>query len=148
MTSGGIQPAAPFDVNDVQGDVVPGFKTGHRRFLIMKIDEPIAARHALGELADRVTKSSEVQEFRDRNQRAEAQAGPWLNVALSRTGCERLGIEEFGTQEQKESFENGIEFATGPPGTYPGLRPRDELDIQNQQKSRRVRNRSGRSFVI
>ena len=123
MRSDGAQSTAPFDVNDVQGDVVPGFKTGHRRFLVVKIDEPRAARHVLSELADRVTKCSDVQKFRDQDRQAEAKAGPWLNVALSRKGLERLEIAEFGTQEQKQSFENGIEHATG---SMEGRLPADE----------------------
>jgi Dyp-type peroxidase family len=123
MRSDGAQSTAPFDVNDVQGDVVPGFKTAHRRFLVVKIDEPHAARHALSELADRVTKCSDIQKFRDQDQQAEAKAGPWLNVALSRKGRERLEIAEFGTPQQKQSFENGIEHATGP---IQGRLPADE----------------------
>jgi Dyp-type peroxidase family len=118
-----MQSIAPFDVNDVQGDVVPGFKTGHRRFLVVKIDEPRAARHVLSELGDRVTKCSDIQKFRDQDPQAEAKAGPWLNVALSRKGLERLGIAEFGTPQQKQSFENGIEHATGP---IQGRLPADE----------------------
>jgi Dyp-type peroxidase family len=114
MRSDGAQSPAPFDVNDVQGDVVPGFKTDHRRFLVAKIDEPSVARQVLSEFADRVTKCSDVQEFRDQDQQAGAKRGPWLNVALSRKGLERLEIAEFGTQEQQQSFENGIEHATGP----------------------------------
>jgi Dyp-type peroxidase family len=114
MRSDGVQSTAPFDVNDVQGDVVPGFKTDHRRFLVAKIDEPRAARQVLSELVNRVTKCSDVQKFWDQDRRPEAKAGPWLNVALSRKGLERLGIAEFGTPEQQRSFANGIEHATGP----------------------------------
>jgi len=123
MTSDGAQSTAPFDVDDVQGAVVPGFKTGQQQFLVVKIDEPHAARPVLSELADRVTKCSDVQKFRDQDQQARARAGPWLSVALSRTGLERLGIEGFGTPEQRQSFENGIEHATGP---MQGRLPADE----------------------
>ena len=114
MRSDGAQSIAPFDVNEVQGDVVPGFKTRHRRFLVVQIDEPDVVRHGLSELVGLVTKCSEVQKFRDQDQRAEAKAGPWLNIALSRTGLERLEIAPFGTPEQQQSFANGIERATGP----------------------------------
>jgi len=114
MRSDGMQSIAPFDANEVQGDVALGFKRPCRRFLVVKIDDPRTARHDLSELADRVTKCSDVQEFRDQHQQAGAKAGPWLNVALSRKGLECLGIEEFGTEEQQQSFENGIEHATGP----------------------------------
>ena len=118
MRSDGAQSPAPFDVNDVQGDVVPGFKTGHRRFLVVQIDEPPAARSVLSKLADEVTKCSDIQD-----QQAGAKAGPWLNVALSRKGLERLEIATFGTQEQSRSFEKGIEGATGP---IQGRLPADE----------------------
>ena len=103
MRSDGAQSTAPFDVNDVQGDVVPGFKTNHRRFLVVKIDEPHAARHVLSELADQVTKCSDVQKFRDQDQRAEAKAGPWLNVALSRDGprtSRYRGVRNGGTEAE------------------------------------------------
>jgi Dyp-type peroxidase family len=114
MRPDGVQPPAPFDVNDVQGDVVPGFKTAHRRFLVVKIDEPSVARQVLSEFADRVTKCSDVQKFRDQDQQPGAKAGPWLNVALSLKGLERLEIADFETFEQQQSFKNGIEHATGP----------------------------------
>ena len=114
MRPDGVQSTAPFDVNDVQGDVVPGFKTGHRRFLVAKIDEPRAARHVLSELADRVTKCSDVLKLRNQDQQAEAKAGPWLNVALSLKGLERLEIAKIETFERQQSFKNGIVHATGP----------------------------------
>jgi Dyp-type peroxidase family len=126
MTSNGAPAAAPFDVDEVQGDILPGFKRPCRLFLVMKIDEPGAARRALGELANRVTKCSDIQKFRDEGQQAEVKAGPWLNVALSREGLERLGIAEFGTEEDRRAFRNGIEAATGP---IEGRLPADESHI-------------------
>lgn len=86
----------PVNLDDVQGNVAPGFATRRQAFLLLRFGEPANAREWLAELARSVAPA----------RLAAAKEGSLVNVALSWAGLERLdapGLEGF-----PEEFRQGM----------------------------------------
>ena len=82
---------------DVQGLVVSGYAHMHcASFLLLRIGDPAAARHWVGELAGRVTTSEKAEERR------------CVNVAFSASGLGRLGVDEDDLDTFSVPFREGM----------------------------------------
>lgn len=83
--------------HDVQGLVVSGYAHMHcATFLLLRIGDPAAARHWVGELAGRVTASEKAEERR------------CVNVAFSASGLGRLGVVEDDLDTFAVPFREGM----------------------------------------
>jgi Dyp-type peroxidase family len=96
------------NVENIQGNIIPGFKKDHQHFLFYTIKDADAARTWLGSLHERLSSSKEVFEAHDlwKTMRKRLGREPdnvqfiFLNVALSATGLKKIKPEtevaEFG----------------------------------------------------
>ena len=104
----------------VQGDVIPGFRAGHRVYLLWQIDDRQRAKQALSDLSrsrsrsvssavDVLSVSSAVDVLQDRGDGRRDSV--WLNVAFSRHGLDQLGITD-DVRDDGGHFRLGIQAAT------------------------------------
>jgi Dyp-type peroxidase family len=98
----GRQPAEPeLAIDQIQGNVLPGFRTDAQVLLALRISQPGAARDWLSRAAKEVTTAHHVFDV----DQAEAEAkmghrppparGPWLNLGLSYSGLTALTATSF-----------------------------------------------------
>jgi Dyp-type peroxidase family len=82
---------------DVQGLVMSGYSTMHQaRYLLLRVDEPSAARAWIGELAGRVTSGAAPETER------------CINVAFTAPGLRALGLETSELQTFPAPFTEGM----------------------------------------
>jgi Dyp-type peroxidase family len=88
----------PLDLDEIQGNVVPGFKKDHQHFVFFSISDPAAARTGLSKLHARLSSAAKVLVAHAEWKRQKAKLGkdpvlpPFLlfNIALSATGLVKL----------------------------------------------------------
>ena len=95
----------------VQGDVIPGFRAGHRAYLLWQIDDPQRAKQVLSDLSRSKSRSvfSAAAVLQDRSDGRRDSV--WLNVAFSRHGLDQLGITD-DVRDHEGHFGLGIQAAT------------------------------------
>lgn len=100
------------DVDEIQGDVLPGFNTLHRRLIAVCFDQRDRGQTMLAELAPRVATLAEVCHLRSerRERLAHGRGRPrtplWLNLALTARGLQRLGADPTSVRDR--SFAAGL----------------------------------------
>jgi len=92
-------PDVKLEVEQIQGNVVPGFRTDLQAVIALRFAAAGPARRWLGELARSVTSARDVRTGRIRR-------GAWVNVGLSSAGLERL--EAPGRQDLPVEFRAGM----------------------------------------
>lgn len=98
MPEAGQEPI--LEVEDIQGNVIPGFNKPHQALVFVGVREPATALPWIAHLAARVTSAHDVLEFRRARRFALSSANlfppsvasSWLNIAFSASGLEKLGI--------------------------------------------------------
>jgi Dyp-type peroxidase family len=109
-----LEPVLPLD--DIQGNVIPGFNKRHQRLLGLRISDLGAAKRWLARIAPEVTTAAEVQRYKElrRELKARRGGGPsglaagWTNLALSAPALRRLvGAGEVDRFED-EAFKVGL----------------------------------------
>ena len=91
----------PVDLDDIQGNITPGFGTRRQAFLLLRFAEPAEARGWLAEVAPRVAPARQ----------AGAKDGALVNVAFSWAGLERLGAPAL--DHFPEEFRAGMAARAG-----------------------------------
>jgi Dyp-type peroxidase family len=107
-------PQPDIDVDEIQGDVLPGFRRDHQAFLFARIDKSEMAKQTLARLLPRVSTARDVWRIRqleDQARQANRQPRPfdgaWVNVAFTSAGIRRLlGGRYAGLDD--ESFAAGL----------------------------------------
>jgi Dyp-type peroxidase family len=104
VVTGPVVPGAPVEplltVDEIQGNILPGFNTLHQTLLGLKLppDDVQAARPLLRDLVPLVSTLAQVSEFRNVRRRALRRGEPrppspiWMNLALDVNGLQRLGF--------------------------------------------------------
>jgi Dyp-type peroxidase family len=95
-------------VQDVQGNVAPGFRKGHQALLLVRFPDGAAPHAWLTELRPRVTSTQDVLDFvrarrlaREQRPGGELDLGAtWVNLALSASGLARLGADVSAFPEE------------------------------------------------
>ncbi|UOQ54333.1 Dyp-type peroxidase [Hymenobacter cellulosivorans] len=108
------------ELDDIQGNIFPGFKKDNQHFLFFRITEPTAARAWLKALAPRLSSASEVSVAHAlwKHMRRRLAHEPnnldflFLNCAFSAAGLQTLGIEGVAEFED-EAFQLGLEARAG-----------------------------------
>src|SRR2546423_8356156 len=97
----------PLRLNEIQGNISPGFRKDHQAFVFVRFGDGPGPREWLGELQHVVASAEELQAFdvlfklvgqRRAARETEVVRSTWINVALSWTGLQRIGAprcEEF-----------------------------------------------------
>ncbi|HEY7074247.1 MAG TPA: Dyp-type peroxidase [Solirubrobacteraceae bacterium] len=99
---------------DIQGNVVLGFNKPFQRFVALRLPDDVeAARRWLGKVADEVTSSQTVKDYKDNGT-----IGPatWLGVGLTWTGLTRLGVPDLDSV-----LRDDYAFRAGPAARAPDL---------------------------
>jgi Dyp-type peroxidase family len=91
----------PVDLDNIQGNVTPGFATRRQAFVLLRFGGPTQARHWLAEVSRGVAPA----------RLAGAKEGSLVNVALSWAGLERLGAP--GLEHFPEEFREGMAARAG-----------------------------------
>jgi Dyp-type peroxidase family len=81
-------------LHNIQGNVIPGFRSDYQSFLLIRFPEGQSARAWLKELQPEVTSARQVDDFlaaRRGAARPHDMSATWLNVAFSWQGLKRLG---------------------------------------------------------
>jgi len=122
-------PASPepvLELDEIQGNVFPGFNKDHLSLLSFALVEQTAAARTLGWLADEVATAAEVRAFNQlfatsRRRRGHEQTvlAAWCNVALSRSMLAELGAGV--AQFQDRAFAEGFATRNGSAGAEPDL---------------------------
>lgn len=89
------------DLDDVQGNVTPGFATRRQAFVLLRFGAPAAARRWLAELAPGVAAARQTG----------VKEGALVNVAFSAAGLEQLGAP--GLARFPEEFRQGMAARAG-----------------------------------
>jgi Dyp-type peroxidase family len=94
-------------VDQIQGSVLPGFRTGYQTLVGLAIGDAGAARAWCGAAAGRLATAAELLAV-DRRRRAppRRERGPWLNLGLSYAGLTRLSSSVFRFAD--EAFRAGL----------------------------------------
>ena len=103
-------------VDEIQGDIVPGFKNDHQTFVFYRIVEIERARGFFQALAPHLSSAAEVKRGNRRFSRLRRELGhdppdvrlAWLNVALSATGLRKLTRPEDVEQFEDAHFKGGM----------------------------------------
>ncbi|HEY6891866.1 MAG TPA: Dyp-type peroxidase, partial [Solirubrobacter sp.] len=83
-------------VGQIQGNVVPGFNTGHQRLVGLRIEDPKRARRWLQDGLGKITTCAHVRDERpSRQHRDEPLAHTWRNLCFSHRGLGLLGTPEL-----------------------------------------------------
>jgi Dyp-type peroxidase family len=102
ITAAGTPPPAPvepsLDVDDIQGNIVPGFSKDHQILLLLRIDDVARTRRFLAELAPRLASTAEVLAFnrlfkaaRRRRRREDGVVrATWINLAFTYRGLQKV----------------------------------------------------------
>lgn len=109
-TASPCRPAAPGEpvlaLDQIQGNVVPGFHKNHQTLLYLAIDDPARFRGWLARIAPEVATAAEVLAFnrlykalRFRRRRNPPLQVSWLNLAFSAAGLEKLGAATAGFRD-------------------------------------------------
>jgi Dyp-type peroxidase family len=112
VTATGPGPAAAADgdagpvveLAEIQGNVFGGFNKDHQRLLFLRFGDGAAARRWLASIVEGIASADEVVRFNRlfadararRGSEASVPTSQWANVALTRTGLERLGADTRG----------------------------------------------------
>lgn len=83
-------------LHNIQGNVIPGFRSDYQGFLLIRFPEGQSARHWLRELQPEVTSAQQVNDFlaaRRAAARPHDMSATWLNAAFSWQGLKRMGAE-------------------------------------------------------
>lgn len=133
LVTGPVVEGAPAEpalaVDEIQGNVLPGFNTLHQTFIGLKIPPygVDAARAWLGKILPLVSTLGQVNEFRNVRRRALRRGEPrppspvWTNVALDVNGLQTLGLGVEPIRDR--SFKQGLARLSGSLGD-----PRDNGD--------------------
>ena len=86
-------------LDNIQGNITPGFRSDHQAFMFVWLPQGQAARDWLGQLKPRIASAQEIATFLAERRRPDA-APPatgvtWVNVAFSSAGLERLGADSM-----------------------------------------------------
>ncbi len=123
LVTGPVVEGAPAEpvlaVEEIQGNIVPGFNTLHQRLIGLKIppDGIDSARAWLRKIVPLVSTLAQVNEFRNVRRRALRRGEPrppspvWTNVALNVTGLQRLGLDVEPIRDR--SFKQGLAQLSG-----------------------------------
>lgn len=103
-------------VDDIQGDIIPGFKNDHQVFLFYRIAHVDPARRWLASLHDQISVASEVKRanklfsaMRRRLKRDPTTVHfTWLNVAITASGLRALTSAADVDGFEDEPFRNGM----------------------------------------
>jgi len=104
------------DLDDVQGNVYPGFNKDHQTFRFLEISDVPQARLALAELIPHVARSSAVRAYGEARSIIKAQniGGPsgltatWMTIALGYTGCAKLFTPSLADGLGEGAFKAGL----------------------------------------
>ncbi|MBU5351954.1 Dyp-type peroxidase [Paenibacillus barcinonensis] len=107
------------DINEIQGNSVPGFNKDYQTFLFFDIVEPVLAKRWLSNWIPYVSTAQEVLQFNRlyqlmRERRGEEPDGimaTWLNIAFSYEGLKQL-TDDLGVFEDSE-FKLGMKKRSG-----------------------------------
>jgi Dyp-type peroxidase family len=84
-------------MNEIQGNVIPGFNKDHAQLLFLRIDRPGPARRWIKSISESITTAQQVWDFRRRLVAAGKQRGDkgtvkstWINIAFSYSGLCKL----------------------------------------------------------
>jgi Dyp-type peroxidase family len=115
-------------VQDVQGNVAPGFRKGYQALLLVRFPDRAAPHDWLTELNPRVTSAREVLDFvRERRLARERRPGSeldlratWVNVGLSASGLARLGadVSAFPDEFREGMFARAGLLGDGNPASW------------------------------
>jgi len=101
------------DVEDIQGNIVPGFNKDHQAFLFCQISDIVAARRWFGHLASQIATLGEVANFnrlfkttKRRRQYEGVVKANWINIAFTYPGLVRL-LHDAGALTSP-AFKEGI----------------------------------------
>lgn len=92
-------------LDQIQGNVLPGFGGNHQTLLALRIDDASAARGWIGRLADEVATATQVIDSR------RPPDGAWVNVAFSHEGLRILTGGDPGFRD--EAFRAGLSSRAG-----------------------------------
>jgi Dyp-type peroxidase family len=119
-----VQLDAPLELDDIQGDIIPGFSKDYASFLFFALPaDQTQAREWLRDLVDQVATAEEVKQFNDlfrairrRRGREGVVEATWMNLAFTHEGLGKFGVvyeselglfpEEFreGMRRRKETI--------------------------------------------
>ncbi|MFI6094796.1 Dyp-type peroxidase [Lentzea sp. NPDC051213] len=108
-----VEPVLPVD--DVQGDVLAGFRKPHQTFLFLKTVDAAAAKRSLGDLVPLISSLRDVAAFnaafrsaRSRRGEAAGLVATWVGIAFTATGLTRLtNLNDVGRFADR-SFKLGL----------------------------------------
>jgi Dyp-type peroxidase family len=93
-------PEPVLDVDEIQGNVLPGFSKDHQTLLLLNIVDPAAAGRWLGRLVPHIATLREVHDFKRLFEQTRQRRGAegsvhslWVNIAFSAAGLSKLGID-------------------------------------------------------
>jgi deferrochelatase/peroxidase EfeB len=109
-------PEPELNLGDIQGNILAGFNKDHQSFLFVSFSQAEGAKAWLKELAPEVASSSEVRAFnslfKEVNQRRGGERGTvkatWVNVALSASGLQTLGVPAEQQGAFSQAFREGM----------------------------------------
>jgi len=104
------------DLDDVQGNVYPGFNKDHQTFKFLEISDVAQARLALAELIPDVARSSAVRAYGQARSIIKAQnegspsglTATWMNIALSYNGFTKLSTPSLADGLGEGAFKAGL----------------------------------------
>jgi Dyp-type peroxidase family len=119
-----VQLDAPLELDEIQGDIIPGFNKDYASFLFFALPaDQSQAREWLRDLVDQVATAEEVKQFNDlfrairrRRGREGVVEATWMNLAFTHEGLGKFGVvyeselglfpEEFreGMRRRKETI--------------------------------------------
>jgi Dyp-type peroxidase family len=108
------QPEPELDVDEIQGNVVPGFLKDFQMMLFLEITDSAACKLWLAPLVPRIATTEEVLAFnrlfkairRRRGRETHELKATWLNIAFSASGLRRLGVDVNAFRD--EAFKDGM----------------------------------------
>jgi Dyp-type peroxidase family len=112
-----VAPAEPvLDAEDIQGDILAGFRKDHETFAFFQIQDPAAFRERLAELIPHISTLREVAAFNElyravRRRRGHGHTGLaalWINIAFSASGLGKLTTPADVQLFVDESFRVGM----------------------------------------
>jgi Dyp-type peroxidase family len=111
-----VQLDAALELDEIQGDILAGFKKDYESFLLFVLpDDEARAREWLRGLVDQVATTKEVKQFNDlfraihsRRRREGVVEATWMNVAFTYEGLEKLGLPQGELDRFPEEFRQGM----------------------------------------
>jgi Dyp-type peroxidase family len=99
-------------LENIQGNVTPGFRSDHQALMLVRLPHGRAAREWLRQLVPGIASAQQVATFlaelRRPHRESRHPSVTWVNVAFSRPGLERLGLDRRTIGAFPEDFRQGM----------------------------------------